>query len=448
MFGYLRLPKSDLDDDQRRLYQGHFCGLCHGLDSWGGKLSSLLTNYDVTFWLLCLTALEESAGRSLQVEERRCTAIPWHQVPVVQLSPSSKTLVAALTMALVGAKVEDDRQDGDRPWVQWAFWPLRGSWQRALPWLEKVGFPCEAVANLPVWQRQLERDGTSLEQMCLPTQHTLQAIFGYLAEHTGQPQLREPLEEIGRGLGLWIYLYDAWNDQVKDHRSGAFNAILRFPTPAAEVSAQMAHALNHVSRGLARLPLGQQRPLLELQVARLRTLARQKLPKPGSSRLACWVAGGLTAAALTPQMSAQCDGCDCPGCDCPGCDCSGCDSCGSCESCGGCDCDACKACDSGDCCECGRCCEGCDDRGKTDCCKDCDCCPDCCICIDCAGGSDQSTAMAKTRKRELEDPTMPGARQKKGRWPWSKPLPKKTDPPPPPPDEDQEEVQSKEGKGE
>ena len=70
-----------------------------------------------------------SLEKAEEIEHKPCTALFFRKVPVLQMRPQTRKLVAALTLALAGAKVEDDRHDGDRPWVGWAFLPLRdGRW--------------------------------------------------------------------------------------------------------------------------------------------------------------------------------------------------------------------------------------------------------------------------------------------------------------------------------
>ncbi|MBT9587755.1 hypothetical protein IV102_30750 [bacterium] len=416
MFGSLRLPKGKLTEAEQRLYNGHFCALCHGLDQWGGKIASLLTNYDTTFWLLVLAALDEDRHGPAPLNKLRCTAVPFRQVGIVQLRPQTRQLAAALTLALVGAKVEDDRLDGDRPWVQWAFLPLRSSWARAGPWLDQVGFPRDAIEGLGPWQRAMEVEATSLQELAQPTQAMLEAVFGFVADYTEQPSCLPALHELGRSLGLWIYLFDAYSDQGRDARSGAFNALARFPQPPGQLASQMLHALNHAQRALARLPLGSRRPMLELQVARLRQLTREQfgVVEPSSGGAACWVMGGLAAAALTPTAAVACDGCDCGGCD--GCDCGGCEGC-NCEAC---NCEACN-------------CEA------LECCNACDCCQGCegCQCNSskydwiCCCHSDSTPPKSKTAPPPKED-ELPGTTRVKRKWPWSKKKPKPVEDPPQP----------------
>ena len=405
MFGTLRARRGALNEDDRQSYRAHFCTLCHCLDEFDGKLAALATNYDMTFWLLVLSALEPEPP---EVARARCTALPFRQVEVRRMRPESRALVSALTLALLGAKVEDDRVDGDRPWIQWAFLPFRPAYQRALPRLRGLEFPLEAIETLGGRQRQLESQATGLHQLARPTQDLLASAFAFLARHCQRPELRAPLSELGSALGLWIYLYDARVDRERDQARGCFNALLRFPLEEAELYFQMTHALRHLQQSLNSLPPGQLAPVLLAHLDHLRRLTRLEFPQLSSRESAafpgaCWVAGGGVLAGLSPAAAAACD-CDCPGCDCPGCECGNCDF-------GGCGCDGCNLPDCSPDCGCPDCklCESCD---VCDVCDACDCCEECtalecCCCID----ESKRKKKPKTASKKLRG------------WPWSKKRP-------------------------
>lgn len=397
MFGTLRVPRGGLSDDERQSYRAHFCTLCHCLDEFEGKLAALATNYDMTFWLLVLAALEPEPPPTVS---RRCTALPFRQVQVRQLRPESRKLVSALTLALLGAKVEDDRHDGDRPWVQWLFVPFRPSYQRALPGLRQLQFPVDTLETLGQRQRWLEQYGESLPQLAEPTADLLARSFAFLARHCQRPELEPALSELGRALGLWIYLYDARVDRDRDRSRGSFNALLRFPLADEQLYFQMSHTLSHLQRALQALPLGESEVVLLAHLDHLRRLTRKEFPqvRPDDSLrvpTACWLAGGTALVGLAPTAAVACD-CDCPSCECPGCECGNCDF-------GGCGCDGCNLpnCGCPDCPSCNLC-------DTCDCCDACDCCElcaglDCCCCID-------------ESKRKKKPP--PQAKKLRG-WPWS-----------------------------
>ena len=59
MFGYINVNKSELSEENQKIYQSYYCGLCQTLKSQCGKKGQVLLSYDVTFLQLLLTGLYE-----------------------------------------------------------------------------------------------------------------------------------------------------------------------------------------------------------------------------------------------------------------------------------------------------------------------------------------------------------------------------------------------------
>lgn len=451
VFGSLRLPRAGIDAQARRDYQAHFCSICHSLRSAGGRYASLLTNYDLTFWLLVLSALEEAGGRAPARTTGACTALPFHRVPLLELRPESRRLTSSLMLALAGAKAEDDRADGDRPWVRWAFWPLSGAWERANRQLASCNFPLRAIEHLGAHQRALESSpDVTLDQLSAPTGDMLAAVFGFLAPHTSQPQHQAALETLGEGLGTFLYLWDVWNDRERDRARGSFNALLRCRTSEPELARRLRGALRQANDALCRLPLGNTEPLLRRQLERLRAQLRLEGPDPGTCRRprraptagserwrwGWWLgAAALAGAVPAARASVECDSCDCD-CDC----CSGCDSCGG-EGCSSEGCEGCSSCGCGGG-EADACCAGSHAHGccgeahgsgpscstALDCCNCCACSNEetevvCCCCDhsstgDTPGGASRSPSLPKPEEPEEE---VPGVRRQPQPF-WKRPL--------------------------
>ena len=75
MFGYVRPVLDRLDEEQRELYQGAYCGLCHALGERHGWLARFTLQYDFTFLAILLAAGEQGDRPSC----RRCPAHPWRK---------------------------------------------------------------------------------------------------------------------------------------------------------------------------------------------------------------------------------------------------------------------------------------------------------------------------------------------------------------------------------
>ena len=59
MFGYININQKELSDENKRMYQAYYCGLCRKLKEICGRKGQLLLNYDMTFLIVLLTGLYE-----------------------------------------------------------------------------------------------------------------------------------------------------------------------------------------------------------------------------------------------------------------------------------------------------------------------------------------------------------------------------------------------------
>ena len=112
MFGFLKLKACRISSEDKALYGSHFCSVCHAMTRFGGRVSSLLTNYDITFWFMLQSALDSKPV--LVAEKKPCTVAPFRAVSVKPIDNQVSQTLAALNLVLVGSKIEDDEQDGER----------------------------------------------------------------------------------------------------------------------------------------------------------------------------------------------------------------------------------------------------------------------------------------------------------------------------------------------
>jgi hypothetical protein len=375
VFGHLRVKNCRLSEKDRLIYRSHFCSVCHNLHAFGGWDVSLLTNYDVTLWSLVASGV--SAVDYLRPAEwRPCTALPLRKVEVQPLSAEMGASLAAITILLAWAKVEDHRQDGGRllGWLGQNWLGKREA--KARDYLSARGYPMEALSQLPIRQAAAERDpAPTLGALCRPTQDALADGFEWIGVLAERPDLRQHLGRLGREIAAFVYLWDALQDLDKDRKSGAFNAVRAVwgeSFPASAVRSELEGSLARMAEAIGRLPLGNRRKLCRdlveslAEKVRLHPLLKAPVRAMPSPRRAIGQAGFLKTS-----------DCDCGNSCCEvGC-CDTGSGCGCCEvSC--CDChkgDACCELDCASCCgdgDCVICC--CTDRGKGCSCCDSDCC--------------------------------------------------------------------------
>lgn len=301
---------------------------------FSGRPSSLLANYDQSLLVLVLSAL---AGGELQ--QRRCTAVPWRTVTVQDLPASLRTFVAAGNLALIDAKLCDDQQDGTRWYAGIARWLLRRKVKRALRALASQGFPTSLVTELPARQTAVETEAgvgapPSLQVLAEPSADLLAAVFAFGGALAGAPEMHAVLHRFGHAVARAVYVFDALEDHDEDRSRGTFNAVValagRIGHEAAVAAAcrfvelAVVEAQQHVTQFLP----AERR---EMVASILQQLARRAGQHAGH------LLGRPETAATRPAEAGDCD-CACDGCG--GCDC--CDG-----GHGDCDCGACSGCDCG-----------------------------------------------------------------------------------------------------
>ncbi len=361
MFGRLRVSSCSLSPEQKESYKADFCSLCHSLRDQDGYLSTLLTNYDSTFWLTVASGVEQNYRR---IQRRSCTAVPFRSVPVRLHSEEVARSNTALLWMLVRAKAEDDSDDEGSWKAKAALRLSSGRAARGERDLAAQGYDVATLRDLPCRQKAAEsKPGTTFADVCAPTQEMMAEAFGHLATVCHRPEMRSALRGFGRSLGTCIYLLDALDDHVEDLKAGCFNPLFfcsdSLTRPAiAELAGLWLRQLTSCAEDLELEEPS--RAIIFGAIAKLRSRISSHTLLEGAqvtTTICCAARRRKEAAFCHPHLSTDDPGkdrsreccsewCDCDVCECcceaPDCceSCSSCDCCGSCD-CGGCDCGGC-----------------------------------------------------------------------------------------------------------
>lgn len=348
MFGFLQLKGCGLTPQEHQIYRSHFCAVCHAMTEFGGKVSSLLTNYDITFWLLLCSALD--SGKPTELQSLPCTAVPFRRVAVRPLNPEVARTMASLNLLLVSSKAEDDRADGEKLKAGVARALFGKRFEKAQAYLKENGFPVEQVLELPRRQALAEAEkAPTLESLCLATQITLGEIFVAIAGLQRKPELEKPLRRFGETLGGYLYLWDALTDLESDREKSRFNALEATQSGGtARLKEEFYGRLDRLKNILDSMALGPEGKLCYALLDTLREKLRKKLPAPTPGQ----VASPRSRLARAGMVRAQCDCCEVDCCECGSCcDCNVCD-CTPGDGTHCVDCNCCDCCDTVDVCCC------------------------------------------------------------------------------------------------
>ena len=81
MFGYITICEPELKVKDLRRYRAHYCGLCRSLKERYGSMGQMTLSYDMTFIVVLLTSLYESA---LKESAGRCKTHPIKKQQMLQ----------------------------------------------------------------------------------------------------------------------------------------------------------------------------------------------------------------------------------------------------------------------------------------------------------------------------------------------------------------------------
>jgi hypothetical protein len=227
MLGYVRPEKSELRVREFETYGAYYCGICRSIGVRYGQTPRLLLSYDAVFLAMLLSALSETPDR---LTARRCPIHPTQKRGVAEATPILD--YAADIMLLLGYfKLKDDRRDEKKPIAFAGEWLLRSAYRKvcaARP--EKAERIGALLEELNEWERETR---TSFDRAAEPFALLMEEVMDYpdLAEishsEPHENSLRYACRRIGRHLGKWIYLMDAFDDIEQDLSRGAFNPLLR-----------------------------------------------------------------------------------------------------------------------------------------------------------------------------------------------------------------------------
>lgn len=281
MFGFVAADAGALSEGEKERYRAVYCGLCLALRDRYGQLSRACLTYDLTFFVLLCNSLHEP------VETQGASHCVMHPAPAAPRpwARSAWTDYAAdLSVALAYHKALDDVADDGDLKARAAERLLAGAYERAR---ERIPEQCaeieQAMAAIRAIEGSRRNSAAALsgdaETTCispLSADATDVALafdpdaaaneFGRMLGRLfacNQGFWAETMEELGRGLGRFIYLMDAAVDFADDAASGSYNPFVALGSDAEAVRATLALAAADAAIPYERLPLVQDAHLMD-----------------------------------------------------------------------------------------------------------------------------------------------------------------------------------------
>ncbi|MCR5054310.1 MAG: DUF5685 family protein [Lachnospiraceae bacterium] len=214
MFGYINVNRETLSEEDRKIYQGYYCGLCEALKNMAGKKGRFMLNYDMTFLILILTGMYEPREEK---DTFRCNYHPFNKRDRIKNCVTE--YAAAMDIMLSYHKLNDDVKD-------------EGS--RVKEKIKQSLTPLYRELSMK-YRRQAQAIENYMEEVYAAEKRKEADIFT-ISSYTGKVMeeiflfkendlLKEDLLEMAFALGQFIYIMDAYQDLEKDIKNDNYNPL-------------------------------------------------------------------------------------------------------------------------------------------------------------------------------------------------------------------------------
>lgn len=214
MFGYININRAEMSEEDMKIYQSYYCGLCQILRKNSGIRGQMLLNYDMTFLIVLLSGLYELEDH----EKEFVCAIHPGKKKLARVNEATQ-YAAKMNVILAYHNLEDDWRD-DRAYAK-----------RAISQIIRKDY-LKIVREYPRQAEALEKYMHRLINLEQTKETNLDLVAGITGEMLGEifawkeDIWAEELRCLGFYLGKFIYLMDAYEDLEKDEKGGKYNPFL------------------------------------------------------------------------------------------------------------------------------------------------------------------------------------------------------------------------------
>lgn len=254
MFGFVVADAGALSEKEKERYRAVYCGLCLALRDRYGQLSRACLTYDLTFFVLLCNSLHEpveTQGAS------HCVMYPAPAAPRPWARSTWTDYAADLSVALAYHKVLDDVADDGDLKARAAERLLAGAYEQART---RIPEQCAEIERTMAVIRAIEQGGAADDPDAAA--HEFGRMLGRLFARD-QGFWTAATEELGCGLGRFIYLMDAAVDFADDTASGSYNPFVALGSDAEAMRATLALTAADAAATYERLPLVQDAHLMD-----------------------------------------------------------------------------------------------------------------------------------------------------------------------------------------
>lgn len=213
MFGYINVNKSELSEENQKIYQAYYCGLCQRLHSNCGMKGQMLLSYDMTFVVVLLTGLYE-----LENQEKLFTCGMHPTKKQTAYENAISDYCSAVNVMLAYHNLIDDWKDEKNYPKKTLAGMIRKDYERF-------------AAEYPRQVKAIEEYMRELAKYEAAGENNIDLVAGLTGEMLGElmawkeDEWYQELKTLGFYMGKFIYLMDAYEDIDKDEKKNHYNPL-------------------------------------------------------------------------------------------------------------------------------------------------------------------------------------------------------------------------------
>ena len=213
MFGYIRIGKNELSNENFLRFKAYYCGLCKAMGKYS-HISRLGLSYDMTFLTLLLSAVSEEKET---IVPSRCILHPFKKEHAVKGTVVDYT--AAMSILLVYKKLEDDwNDDKSIRALAGKIIYLSAARKISVEYKETADKISECLRKLSVLEKE---NCTDIDETADCFAKICETLFA--PDFIADKNTKKVLSWIGYNIGRWIYIIDAYDDAEKDIKKQSYN---------------------------------------------------------------------------------------------------------------------------------------------------------------------------------------------------------------------------------
>ena len=255
MFGYINVNRKELSEENKKIYQAYYCGLCQRLRENCGKRGQILLAYDMTFLVVLLNGLYEA-----EHEEKHFTCMMHPTKKRTSYENEISDYAAAMNVLLAHYNLMDDWKDDNR----YSRKALAGLLRKDYEHFSKM-YPRQSKAIETYIEKLAEAEKnneTNIDLVAGLTGAMTAEVFAWKED-----EWYEEMKTLGYYMGKFIYLMDAYEDIDKDEKEKKYNPLctLRRENPKDfETLARlmMTSMMSECAKSFERLPILQHADIL------------------------------------------------------------------------------------------------------------------------------------------------------------------------------------------